>query len=285
MVKKILFSLVITLVCINATFTNAQNADAQIQELDSVTPIGPKCPPGFPPAETKKKSRRSKKTGKGKKESKPDSKRKEQKKKSRKAVVTQEDKPVATVQAAPEEKPASLEAPQKEKPATIAAPKPAHPTFLEKEVRPVPELTAVKKAESTKSEPVTQPRTPEKTAQPAKPSAEQSAERVVMMKNDITEKMLGYKYLFMTYRPEFKISVNGKEIPQGATVPCTIKDNFFVARYDYNFMNGHRVGSDEVHFAMDPKAETASITFAWKSEIRIMIDNAIPCGERVKLKK
>ncbi len=111
--------------------------------------------------------------------------------------------------------------------------------------------------------------------------------RTVKIKNNIVEKKLKYKYLFLSYIPtKFSITINGQELKRDEKMDVTIKDNKLSVRYDYEFMDGKRTGAKVVHFEVDPEAQELDLSFSWKDEWRIIIDGATPTSfERIEKKE
>ena len=115
---------------------------------------------------------------------------------------------------------------------------------------------------------------------PAVPQTKEQAKvstesRTVKIKNNVVEKKLKYKYLFLTYIPtKFSITINDQELKQDEEMDVTIKDNKLSVRYDYEFMDGKRTGAKVVHFEVDPEAQELDLSFSWKDKWRVIIDGA-----------
>ena len=100
--------------------------------------------------------------------------------------------------------------------------------------------------------------------------------RQITVKNDITVKMTKYRHIFGRYKPtNFAISVNGEKIDLGQEKKVTISNNKIKVRYDYQF-GKHKTGAKVVEFSIPNTMQTATITFNWKKEWRILIKGATP---------
>ena len=96
----------------------------------------------------------------------------------------------------------------------------------------------------------------------------------VVITNAIDADMLKYKHWTGTYSPEtFTITVNGTEVAQGAqhTLPPETK-NLDVS-FSYSFMNGMRTGTKTASYQLNEHSTQANITFSWKDDKKVLIDN------------
>lgn len=101
----------------------------------------------------------------------------------------------------------------------------------------------------------------------------------ITITNAIEPTMLEYKHWTGKYSPEqFAISVNGAEIEAGKT--CNIPANATTVEigYTYSFMNGMKSGGRKISYQLNENISQANITFDWKDNWRIILDN----GKAVK---
>jgi len=101
----------------------------------------------------------------------------------------------------------------------------------------------------------------------------------ITITNAIEPSMLEYKHWTGKYSPEqFAISVNGAEIETGKT--CNIPANATTVEigYTYSFMNGMKSGGRKISYQLNENISQANITFDWKDDWRIILDN----GKAVK---
>jgi len=96
----------------------------------------------------------------------------------------------------------------------------------------------------------------------------------IVVKNAITKKMRGYKYLFSRYQPvKFTIKANGTTIEPGKEKTISISDGKLKVSYYFEFANG-RKGTRIVTLSIPKDMEVATIEFDWKKKWRILIDGA-----------
>lgn len=116
-------------------------------------------------------------------------------------------------------------------------------------------------------------------------SAQEQAAEVALVTSPITitnaiePSMLEYKHWTGKYSPEqFAISINGTEIETGKT--CEIPANATTVEigYTYSFMNGMKSGGRKISYQLNENISQANITFDWKNDWRIILDN----GKAVK---
>ena len=97
----------------------------------------------------------------------------------------------------------------------------------------------------------------------------------ITITNAIEPSMLEYKHWTGTYNPEtFTITVNGTEVAQGTqhTLPADTKA--VDVAFHYSFMNGMRKGTKTVSYELHENSTQANITFAWKNDWQVLVDNA-----------
>ncbi len=112
-----------------------------------------------------------------------------------------------------------------------------------------------------------------------------SQKGTVTVNNELTKKMITYKY-FVSYSPtKFDLYANGvhlvtldkKHRPISTNLnKVPLKDGKLVVLYEYEFMGGSRKGAKEVTFDVAPDANVLKLTFNWKNKWRVILDNAIP---------
>ncbi len=107
-----------------------------------------------------------------------------------------------------------------------------------------------------------------------KTTKEQS--RTVQVSNNITQKMLGYKYFVHYYPNKFILTINDMPVEQDQTKNIIIKDNKVAVRYEYEFLHGMRKGAKITTFDIEPKADHLNITFSWDNEWRVIMADATP---------
>lgn len=96
----------------------------------------------------------------------------------------------------------------------------------------------------------------------------------IIITNAIEPSMLEYKHWTGKYSPEsFAITINGTEIESGktATVPANTKT--VEIGYTYSFMNGMKSGGRKISYELHENSTQAQITFNWKDDWRILLDN------------
>jgi hypothetical protein len=92
--------------------------------------------------------------------------------------------------------------------------------------------------------------------------------------NSIEPSMLEYKHWTGKYSPEqFAITINGAETEIGKTVEIPANSKTVEIGYTYSFMNGMKSGGRKISYALNENITQANITFDWKNDWRVMIDN------------
>lgn len=103
------------------------------------------------------------------------------------------------------------------------------------------------------------------------------AKRMVSITNNIKPEMLTYKHWIAgNLEPELKILVDGKELEVGKTATVAIENGTLPVQFSYSFMSGYRKGHNEVTFEVPEKQDKLAMTFSWKNDYRIILDNAKP---------
>ncbi len=103
------------------------------------------------------------------------------------------------------------------------------------------------------------------------------AKRTVSITNNIKPDMLVYKHWIAgKLEPELKILIEGKELEPGKTATVAIEKGMLPVQFSYSFMNGYRKGHNEVTFEVPEKQDKLAMTFSWKNDYRIILDNAKP---------
>lgn len=98
--------------------------------------------------------------------------------------------------------------------------------------------------------------------------------KLITITNAIQPSMLAYKHWTGTYNPDsFIISVNDVEIAQGAEIKIPATTKTVNLKFDYSFVNGMRKGSKTVSYKLNDDITHATITFSWKDDNKILIDN------------
>lgn len=104
----------------------------------------------------------------------------------------------------------------------------------------------------------------------------QEQKETVTITNAIEPSMLAYKHWTGTYSPDkFVITINGIEVTQGTSVTIKSSDPLEIS-YNYSFMNGMRSGAKKVSYQLNENSTHAQITFSWKDNWKILIDNGTP---------
>ncbi len=101
-------------------------------------------------------------------------------------------------------------------------------------------------------------------------------ERVITVINKITKKMISYNKCFVSYAPNFALTVNNQILRPGREQLITITDNKLTVTYSYNFLNGYKKGKRSVEFEINPNQDLYEITFSWHNDWRIIIPQATP---------
>jgi hypothetical protein len=98
---------------------------------------------------------------------------------------------------------------------------------------------------------------------------------MITITNNITPEMLQYKHWTGTYSPEnFTLSINDTKVNIGESYTLTNINDPLVITFDYSFMNGMRKGGKKVSYTMKENITTASLSFSWLEDHKIIIDNA-----------
>lgn len=102
----------------------------------------------------------------------------------------------------------------------------------------------------------------------------------ITITNAIEPSMLEYQHWTGKYSPEkFTISVNGTEVAQGKTIELAAGTKNVEIRYDYSFMSGMRTGGRTIAYELTEHSTQANITFSWKDDWRIVVDNGVAIKE------
>lgn len=118
--------------------------------------------------------------------------------------------------------------------------------------------TSTKPAEETTKEPVV-----EKIASP------------IIITNAIESHMLAYKHWTGTYNPEiFTVQINGTEVAQGAQHTLPAETKTVDLSFYYSFVSGMRTGTKTVSYQLNENITQATITFSWKDDHKILLDNS-----------
>jgi len=105
---------------------------------------------------------------------------------------------------------------------------------------------------------------------------QEEAPAPITITNAIEPSMLAYKHWTGTYSPDkFIITINGIEVAQGANVTIKSSDPLEIS-YNYSFMNGMRSGAKKVSYQLNENSTHAQITFSWKDNWKILVDNGTP---------
>jgi len=98
--------------------------------------------------------------------------------------------------------------------------------------------------------------------------------KTITITNGIQKDMLAYKHWTGTHTPEaFKVFVNKEEVAQGSTITIPAEIKTVDLTFDYSFAKGMYKGSKTVSYQLNNNITQASITFSWKDDNKIMIDN------------
>jgi hypothetical protein len=99
-----------------------------------------------------------------------------------------------------------------------------------------------------------------------------AAERVITIKNNISKAMITY-HKIISITPNFTLTVNDQTIKQNEQITVPVIDGKVNVAYAYDF-KGHRKGKKSVTFEVPQDKDTFDITFSWKNEPRISMENA-----------
>jgi hypothetical protein len=109
---------------------------------------------------------------------------------------------------------------------------------------------------------------------------EQQQPQSITITNGIKPDMLAYKHWTGTYTPdEFTVTINGVSIAQGAQHTLPADTTNIDLQYHYSFMNGMRSGTKTVSYQLHENVSTACITFSWKDDWKLLLDNATAIKE------
>ncbi|HLC07276.1 MAG TPA: hypothetical protein VJJ26_03750 [Candidatus Babeliales bacterium] len=96
----------------------------------------------------------------------------------------------------------------------------------------------------------------------------------ITITNAIEPSMLAYKHWTGTYSPEtFTVAVNGTEVEQGKACEIPAGTTAVEVQYKYSFMSGMRTGGKKISYQLNENVTQANITFNWKDDWRVIVDN------------
>lgn len=96
----------------------------------------------------------------------------------------------------------------------------------------------------------------------------------ITITNAIEPSMLEYKHWTGKYSPDiFTISVNGKKVELGKASEIPGNSTDVEIEYSYSFMNGMKSGSRKILYKLNENISQANITFNWKNDWRVIVDN------------
>lgn len=124
--------------------------------------------------------------------------------------------------------------------------------------------------ETHKQIPVEQPAPPT----PAR-TQQQPAMRMVTITNEITKKMITYHKALGSYTPKFSIEINGTPVEFGKQITVAAHNNSMDIKYNYNFLNGYRVGSRTTRVTLPAEGDAFTLTFSWKDDNHVIVSNAV----------
>ena len=112
-----------------------------------------------------------------------------------------------------------------------------------------------------------------------KQTAAETSAAPIIITNAIEPNMLEYKHWTGKYSPDtFTITVNGITIDQQKTCELPAHTTTVEIGYTYSFMNGMKTGGRKILYQVNENITQAQITFNWKDDWRIILDN----GKAVK---
>lgn len=114
------------------------------------------------------------------------------------------------------------------------------------------------------------------TTQPDETTVQSDAIKAqfITITNAIEPSMLEYKHWTGKYSPEsFSITINGIEIESGKTAEIPAGSKTVEIGYAYSFMNGMKSGGRKISYELHENSTQAQITFNWKDDLRIILDN------------
>ncbi len=156
----------------------------------------------------------------------------------------------------------------------------------------MPDPSGINYTLTTQQPSPTREQTPESVAEKPEPKRVQSQKGSITINNELTKKMITYKY-FVSYSPtKFDLYANGvhlvtldkKHRPISTNLnKVPLKDGKLVVLYEYEFMGGSRKGAKEITFDVAPDADVLNLTFNWRDKWRVILDNATPISvERIE---
>jgi len=102
----------------------------------------------------------------------------------------------------------------------------------------------------------------------------------ITITNAIEPGMLAYKHWTGTYSPDiFAVSINGTDVSQGTTYELPAQSTTVEIGYTYSFANGIKTGGKKIEYQLHKNITQAHITFSWKDDWRIIVDNATAIKE------
>jgi hypothetical protein len=100
--------------------------------------------------------------------------------------------------------------------------------------------------------------------------------RAITVKNSITKEMISYSKCFASYTPDFSLTINDQIIQPGEEKKINITHDQLTTSYSYNFLNGFKKGKKAVEFEIPSDKEKFEITFSWKNDWHILIEDGKP---------
>jgi hypothetical protein len=138
----------------------------------------------------------------------------------------------------------------------------------EDENTPKTETAAAPSTENTPATPTTD------TIAPADQIAIQKTAQPIIITNAIESSMLAYKHWTGTYNPDsFTVTINGAEIAQGNQHTLPAETKTVDIAFSYSFMSGMRTGTKTISYQLHENITQATITFSWKDDNKILLDN------------
>lgn len=103
----------------------------------------------------------------------------------------------------------------------------------------------------------------------------------ITITNAIEPSMLAYKHWTGTYSPDiFTVTINGMEVACGTNYTITSTQEPLEIGYSYSFMKGMRTGAKTVSYQLNEHITNAQITFSWKDNWKILVDNGTPVSQK-----
>ncbi|SRR6266404_3623899 len=126
----------------------------------------------------------------------------------------------------------------------------------------------------TQEEPTTETIEDEQTIIAVNEEIKVIEEKLITITNNIQPSMLAYKHWTGTYNPDaFTVFINDTEVAQGTEIKIPAANSTINVKFDYSFVNGMRKGSKTVSYKLNDDITQANITFSWKDDNKILIDN------------